>query len=133
KLTLDCRKHYDVWPEDEEVLIGPLGSLKNFKQLKMINVPGVALIGWDKDRIDGFNALPDVLPPYIEELRISNWAPGLEEQLSMLSAVAKEQYPSLRRLILQDVEARSLQQRFDDANAHVSVIIEDGDELDHFS
>ncbi|KAK3078458.1 hypothetical protein LTS18_007460 [Coniosporium uncinatum] len=133
KLTLDCRKHYDVWPEDEEVLIGPLGSLKNFKQLRMINVPGVALIGWDKDRIDGFNTLPDVLPPCIEELRISNWAPGLEEQLSMLSAVTKEQYPNLRRLILQDVEAGSLQQQFDDANAHVSVIIEDGDEWDHFS
>ncbi|KAF1984123.1 hypothetical protein K402DRAFT_423198 [Aulographum hederae CBS 113979] len=136
RLTLDCRKHYDIWPEADEVLIAPLGLLHDFPHLAYVDVPGVALIGWDKDRIDSYRPLGDTLPTAIEELRISNWAPHLVEQLRSMARSSGREYKRLRRLKVLKVEGLELdemQMLFRDGGSYVEIELEDASELDHFS
>jgi hypothetical protein len=139
-LTLETRKHFDSWPEHDDGLVPPLGSLKEFANLEILDVPASALIGWDEDGFSGHESLGDVLPPKIRELRINQVAPRVYEHLSDLAAVCNEKFPGLKRIILCELDGQmdlspleaDLRKRFDDMGADVDFAIEYLGEPSHF-
>lgn len=139
-LTLETRKHFDSWPEHDDGLVPPLGSLKEFTNLEVLDVPASALIGWDEDGFIGHESLGDVLPPKIRELRINQVAPRVYEHLGDLAVVCDEKFPGLKRIILCELDGHmdlspleaDLRKRFEDVGADVDFAIEYLGEPSHF-
>lgn len=139
KLTLDVRKHYDVWPEQEDVLIPPLGSFSGCQHLTHIEAPAAALIGWDEGRVDGFPMLHEVLPYSLETLIVNQWSPGIIEHLEKMSELCATMFPNLKSITLHsalhaDQESEEkMQTQFTKAGSEVAINFIDSGEVDHFS
>lgn len=135
-LVLDVRKHYHTWPEEEDVLIPPLGSFAGFRCLTSISAPGAALVGWDEGRVDKYPELSEILPPSLRSLRINQWAPEFDQHLEKLSDVVVATLPNLREISLEGapeaVSGEELQRTFDSKGARVKLHVTGGDEVDHF-
>ncbi|KAF2093185.1 hypothetical protein NA57DRAFT_61706 [Rhizodiscina lignyota] len=136
-LTLDVRKHYDVWPENEDVLIPPLGSFVGFERLRYIEAPAAALIGWDEGHVDGFPLLHEILPFSIEKLVINQWSPGIIEHLEKMAELCAAMFPLLKEMALHsaphDADERKMQELYDKNGAEVRIRFKDGEEVDHFA
>ncbi|KAF2399027.1 hypothetical protein EJ06DRAFT_557542 [Trichodelitschia bisporula] len=137
RLRLDTRKHFDSWPERDDGLVLPLGRLDEFEELKVLEVPASALIGWDEHGVGGFPPLVDVLPPRIEELRLNEGAPGAQEAVVQLASRCLE-YPSLRTVVIclsagWEEGAEEMRGRLGWGNHGLEIWFEDGSEVDHFS
>lgn len=139
-LSLDTRKHFDSWPEHDDGFVPPLGPLKEFANLEVLDVPASALIGWDEDGFNGHDHLKDVLPPKIRELRINQIAPRVFEHLSDVALVCNERFPGLKRIVLCELQGYmdlsplegDLKKRFEDMGADVDFAIEYTGEPSHF-
>jgi hypothetical protein len=87
-----------VWLVDKERTIPALGSLRNFKALRYLNVTGLAL--WGDDEISG--APPptsSLLPDSLETLVIkAEWDDNVEDALYQLSVDCAVQLPVLRKV-----------------------------------
>lgn len=138
-LSLDARKHFDSWQEHDDGLVPPLGSLKEFTELEVVDVPGSALIGWDENGFESHD-LKTVLPPKIRELRINQVAPRVYEHISRVAEVCNEEFPGLKRIILCELQDHAesmtlemdVRKRFDDVGTEVDFAIEYMGEPSHF-
>jgi hypothetical protein len=140
-IRLDTSKHFDSWPERDNGLVPPFGpSLKEFEELRAMNVPASCLIGWDEQAVGGYDSLQDVLPPNIEELKINESAPRLLQLIEDFAPTCATSFPRLKiltisRKLAEEIDAKAeerLKQLFAQLAEGVELLFEDGEEVDHF-
>lgn len=90
--TLDC-----TWPIDIDSDVLPLGSLRNFRLLKHLDVSGLVLLG-DYDTATK-PALSSILPASLETLKIEiEWDDEIEEVLYAYASDCASFQPALRSI-----------------------------------
>lgn len=139
ELTLDTAKHFDSWPESDEGLVPPLGvALQSFKNLRKLDVPASALIGYDENDVGGYGDLKDTLPPNLEELKFNEYAPRLVEMVEELVPHCTTLLPKLRKLTISRIHAGDadveddLERKFREMAPGVQLYFVDRREIDHF-
>jgi hypothetical protein len=139
ELTLDTAKHFDSWPERDDGLVPPLGpALKTFEKLRKLDVPASALIGYDESNVGGYDALKELLPPNLEELKLNEFAPRLLEMVLDLVPHVTTLVPKLRALTISRIHAGdaevedNLEAKLAEAAPDVKLSFVDKREIDHF-
>ncbi|TID13759.1 hypothetical protein E6O75_ATG01737 [Venturia nashicola] len=139
ELTLDTAKHFDSWPESEDGLVPPLGpALHTFENLRKLDVPASALIGYDEYSVGGYGKLKDILPPNLEELKLNEFAPRLVGMVEELVPHCTTLLPNLRKLTISRIHAGAtdveddLERKFREMAPVVQLSFVDRREIDHF-